>query len=174
MKNKWLTKKTITKTIDDQEVVFRKIPVGTLQKCRGLEDGIAKFLGMLLKNTDNDVEREGLQDTSGNSSWKTSAAQGHIIEMRAAQLENGIKGLMSVVTSDESMLLLSEVIVKSAYEEFEDADIPTLKDSMGIDTMIEFLKGALEASAGDYALLGKSLFQKHPKVQEVLEAMKAQ
>jgi len=173
MKN-WLGKNIVTKTIQEQEVKFRRIPVGILQKCRGLNDDVASALGMVFKDKSHDVEVEQLSTEGGGSSYKQSAAQASILSMRKTQLEQGIKSIMEALTKDDTMEILSEIIVASAWEEFSEEDVKDLKNKMDPVTMFEFLKGALEASAGDYAQLGKSLLQKNPAVKEALEKIKTE
>ncbi len=177
----WLIKKIITREIDGQEVKFRRIPVGTLQKFRIINEDVSKALTLLFKDTTHDVEVDQMstpsedRDAEGtpymSTGIKQSAAHPSIITLRTTQMEEGIKGIISALTSDESIEVLSEIIVKSAWEEFDESDIPKLKDQMDLVTMIEFLKGAFEASAGDYAQLGKSLFQKG-KVKELIDQAK--
>lgn len=177
MKN-WLNYKTITKTIDGKEVVFRRVPVGTLQKFRFMADDVSKALALLFKDTSKDVKVEQMstpsekQDAEGNAIMTTQYIQDASvpanIALRKSQLEEGIKGVVRSVMADESLEVLSEIIVKSASEEFNDSDIPLIKDQMDAATMFEFLKGAFEASAGDYSELGKSLFRKIPKLEEMV------
>lgn len=174
MNHKWLQSKVIVRKIGDREIKFRKVPVGTLQKCRHLNEDVARFIGMLFNDKKQDIEVEQITSAVGGSSYKQSAAQPSIISLRKTQTEEGIKGLLNALTSETTMELLSEIVVKSAFEEFTEADIPTLKDSIGIDDLIELLKGAFEASAGDYAKLGKSLFQKNPKMQELLSRLRSE
>jgi hypothetical protein len=174
MKHNWIQSKEVVRKIGDVEVKFRKVPIGTLQKCRNLNEDVARFVGMLCNDKKHDIEVEQITAQAGGSSYKQSAAQPSIISLRKTQTEEGIKGLLNAMTCDSTIELLSEIIVKSAYEEFTESDIPTLKDSIGVDDMIEFLKGAFEASAGDYAKLGKSLFQKNPKMQEIVAKLRAE
>lgn len=173
MKNKWASDKEITRTINGREIRFRKVPVGTLQKCRALNDNASKFLGMLFKDKTNDIEVEQIESRDGNKSFKQSAADPSIIQLRKTQTEEGIKGLLNTFTDDATLLLLSEIIVKSAYDEFTQEDIPNLKDELGLDDMIELLKGAFEASAGDYADLGKSLLRKNQMVSDALDQIRS-
>lgn len=172
MKNQWISNKEVTRTINGREIKFRKIPVGTLQKCRSLNDSVSKFLGMLFKDKSHDIEVEQLTSKDGNQSFKQSAADPSIIQLRKTQVEEGIKGLLNTITDDATMLLISEIIVKSAYDEFTLEDIPRLKDELGIDDMVELLKGAFDASAGDYAELGKSLLRKNQMVQEAMDQIR--
>lgn len=178
MKN-WLNNKTITKEIDGHQIVFRRIPVGTLQKFRFLADDVSKALALLFKDTSQDIKVEQIStpsdviDPDGTPFMSTDyiqeAAHPSNIQLRKTQLEEGIKGMINAVARDESLEVIAEIIVKSASEEFNDADIPNIKNEMDLATMIEFLKGAFEASAGDYAQLGKSLFQKIPHLKEALD-----
>lgn len=178
MKN-WLNNKVITKTIDGHEVRFRRVPVGTLQKFKFLSDDISKALAMLFKDTTHDIAIQqrsvptSLKNEDGtiamSSEYVQEAAVPANLQLRKLQMEEGIKGLMRSFMADEAMEILSEIVVKSAFEEFSDEDIPRIKTSMDPATMLEFLKGAFEASAGDYEKLGKSLFQKVAQTSGLLE-----
>ena len=180
MKN-WLNNKIITKEIDGTEVKFRRVPVGTLQKFRTINEDVARALTMLFKDTTHDVKTEQMstpsdeKDADGvpymNTNYTQEAAHPSNIQLRKTQMEEGIKGIINALTRDESMEVLCEIIIKSAYEEMEGKEPVALKDEMDLVTMIEFLKGAFEASAGDYAALGKSWFQKNPKLQGILETV---
>lgn len=171
MKN-WLNHKTVEKEIQGHTVKFRRIPIGILQKCRGLNEDVSKALAMVLKDTSHDIEVESITNESGATSFTHSAAQASIISMRKIQMEEGIKGILEAITKDTTLEIVSEIIVASAYEEFSESDVKSLKDNMDAVTMFEFLRGAFEASAGDYASLGKSLFQKNQKVQDIVEKVK--
>lgn len=182
MKN-WLETKIVTKTIDGQQVRFRKIPIGTLRKFKCVNKDVAKALTMLFKDTQHDIKVTNLSvpsevlDADGKpvltQSYEQTAAEPSIISMRKTQMEEGIKALIDAVTGEESFNVIAEVICKSAWETFSDDDIPKVQDNMGFDTVVEFVKGAIEASAGDYAELGKSLFQNNSQLQAVLERVKA-
>ena len=180
MKN-WLSNNIVEKEIDGHIVKFRRIPVGTIQKFRVVGEEVSKALALLFKDTEHDIETEELRTPSEHvdddgqpylsTGFKQQAAHPSVLSMRATQLEEGIKGIVAALTKDDSLDVLSEVIVKSAWEEFNDADIPNIKDQMDLVTMVEFLKGALEASAGDYAKLGKSWFQNNPTAKVVLAGL---
>jgi len=170
MKN-WLGKNIVTKTIQGEEVAFRRIPVGILQKCRGLNEDVAKAVGMVFKDKSHDVEIEQLT-SEGGSSYRQTAAQASVLSMRKTQIEQGIKSIMDAVTKDDTMDILCDIIVYSAWEEFSPEDAKDLKNKMDPITMFEFLKGALEASAGDYAELGKSLLQKNPTLKAAIDQVK--
>ena len=180
MKN-WLNNKIIEKEIDGVVVKFRRVPIGTLQKFRTINEDVAKALAMLFKDTSHDVEIDQMSTPSEsvdgegtpfmNTGYKQSAAQASIISLRKTQLEEGIKGIINALTRDESFEILCEVVAKSAWEEFDGVDVARIKEEVDTVTLIEFLKGAFEASAGDYAKLGKSWFQKNPKVAELLETV---
>lgn len=180
MKN-WLSNNVITKTIDGKEIKFRRVPVGTLQKFRTVGEEVAKALALLFKDTAHDVEFEDIKTPSQSKDdndvpytsnvFKQQAAHPSVLSMRKLDMEDGIKGVLNGLMKDESLEVLCEVIVKSAWEEFTDEDIPKMKDNLDAVTMIEFLKGAFEASAGDYAKLGKSWFQSNPTVQDTLGKM---
>lgn len=178
--NNWLSNNIITKTIDDREVKFRRVPVGTLQKFRIVGEEAAKALALLFKNDAHDVEFEDVKTPSQVSPsdggapymstvFKQQAAHPSVLSMRKLDMEDGIKGILNALMKDESMLVLCEVIAKSAWEEFNEEDIPQMAESLDAVTMIEFLKGAFEASAGDYAKLGKSWFQSNKTVQSALD-----
>lgn len=184
MKN-WLNTKTIKKEIDGEEVEFRRIPVGLLQKCRTLNESVSKALSMLFADKSKDVEVEQVSVPSdklgadGNPIMSSEYKQGAIhvsqASMRATQMEQGIKGIIDSVTSDDTMKILSEIIYYSAYKEFEGVSkedaISQIPEKMDTATLIQFIIGAFEASAGDYAKLGKSLFQTN-KAQELVEKAK--
>jgi hypothetical protein len=94
--------------------------------------------------------------------------------MRKIQIEEGIRGIIDAVTKDDTMEVLCEIIAKSAWKMYGDVEEDKyidIRDTMDTATFILFLKYAFEASAGDYASLGKSLLQNN-KVQEVLEVAK--
>lgn len=167
MKN-WLAKNTITKNIDGEEVKFRRIPIGILQKFRFLADDASKALALLFKDTSKDVKFE--QTTQGEASnYMQEAANPSIIQLRKVQTEEGISALLKAFTSDEAMDLLMEVIRASANEEDWPESNDEMKNGLPPTIMIEMLKGAFEASAGDYEKLGKSLFRKIPGAQDALE-----
>jgi hypothetical protein len=173
----WLTSTTVTKNIQGEDVEFRRIPVGLFQKCRTLNESVSKAMAMLFKDTTKDVEINQVSvpsDVEGQMSteYKQSAIQPAIASMRATQMEQGIKGIIDAITSEATMDVLSEIIVTSAYKTFSKDDAHRIKDEMDVATMIVFLKGAFEASAGDYAKLGKSLFQKNAKLQDVADQVK--
>lgn len=178
----WLANKVITKTIDGEEVQFRRVSAGTLQKFRTVGEAASKAIALLFKDTTHDIEVEEVKSPSQtvdpetgapymSSVFKQQAAHPSVLSMRKLDVEDGIKGIIRALTEDESMDVLSEIIVKSAWKEFEESDIETLKDKMDLITMIEFLKGAFEASAGDYAKLGKSWFQSNTAVQTALGSL---
>jgi len=181
---KWLNNKTITKTIDGEEIEFRRIPVGVFQKLRGLNESASKAISMLFKDTTKDVEIEQLSVPTDKTNpdgtpvmsteFKQAAIQSSMASMRVQQMEQGVKGLIDTLTSDDTMEVLCEIIATSAYKEFEGVDPKEIKEGMDVATMVQFLIGAFEASAGDYAKLGKSLFQKNQNLQEMVEKVKAQ
>ncbi len=183
MKN-YLTSKTITKEIDGEEVEFRRIPVGLLQECRHLNESVSKAIAMLLKDTSKDIEVEqvsvpsGEVDKEGNAimttQYKQSAVQPSIASMRALQVEQGTKGILTALTCEESLKLASRIIVASAHKTFTKEDVDAIKENMDLVTMGQFLMGAFEASAGDFSKLGKSLFQKNSKIQELMDQVKDQ
>lgn len=179
----WLTQKTIIKNIDGQDVEFRRIPVGILQKCRNLNESVAKALAMVFRDTAKDVEINQVSvpsekmDAEGkpvmSTEFKQASINPSLASQRVAQTEAGIKSLIDALTSEDTMKIVSEIIVASAYKEFSKEDTDKIKDNMDIGTVIQFLKGAFEASAGDYAKLGKSLFQANPQMQEMADRVKA-
>jgi hypothetical protein len=175
----WLNNKIVTKTIDEQEVKFRRIPVGTLQKFRFLAGDVSKALAMLFKDTSHDVKVEQLStpssmtDESGTPFMSNEvvheAAHPSTISLRKTQMEEGIKGIINTLFAEESFDVLAEVIIQSAWEECEGATTEDIKTKMPPNIAVQFLQGAFEASAGDYAELGKSWFQKNPKLKEILD-----
>lgn len=180
MKN-WLNKKVIEKDIDGEMIKFRRVPVGTLQKFRTVGDEVSKALGMLFKDTSHDVEVDQMStpsesvDNEGtpfmSSSVKQSAGHPSVLSMRKIQMEEGIKGIINAFLKDDSMEVLCEIIAKSAWEVYGDVGEDKyldIRDNMDGITFVLFLKYAFEASAGDYANLGKSLFQ-NSKLQGVLD-----
>lgn len=177
MKN-WLNNKTIAKEIDGQEVTFRRVPVGTLQKFRFLAEDVSRALALLFKDTSHDVKVEQVAtpsekvDADGapfmSTQYIQDAAHPSNIQLRKTQLEEGIKGMINAVMAEESMDVLVEIIKKSAFEEEWPEDSAKIKEEMPLDVMIQFLQGAFEASAGDFASLGKSWFQKG-KIKELLD-----
>jgi hypothetical protein len=180
MKN-WLNKKVIEKDIDGEMVKFQRVPIGTLQKFRNVSDEVSKALGMLFKDTSHDIEVKQMStpsesvDADGtpfmSSSVDQAAAHPSVLSMRKTQMEEGIRGIINAFMKDESMAVLCEIIAKSAFEEKWPEDVTEIRDSMDTATFILFLKYAFEASAGDYANLGKSLLQ-NTKVAEVLDQVK--
>lgn len=181
MKN-WRSKHTITKNIDGHDVVFQRISAGTLQKFRILNDDVSKALAILMLDTSKDAEVTQLSVPSEKQypdgtpimtqDYKQAAVSPALASMRKAQLDDGIKHLLDLVTSEQALDVLCEIIVKSAPAEFDTEDIQDIKEHMDILTMFEFLKGAFEASAGDYEKLGKSLCQKSPAIQKMAEMFK--
>jgi len=177
----WLSKKVVEKTIEGELIRFRKVPVGTLRKFRCINKDLAKALGMVFKDKSHDVTVHQVAtpsdaigtdgETIMTTAFDQGAAENSTLSMRNLQMEEGIKALINAVTDDGAFDVLAEVVVKSAWEEFTEDDIPKIQDAMPTDTLVQFLQGAFEASAGDYAKLGKSLFQNNPQVQSVLEKM---
>jgi len=182
MKN-WLSKTVIEKEIDGEMVKFRRVPIGTLQKFRNVSDEVSKALGMLFKDTSHDIEIDQMStpseslDAEGtpfmSSGFKQSAAHPSILSMRKTQMEEGIRGIINALMKDEAMEVLCEIIAKSAFDEEWPEDLMKIREEMDTATFVLFLKYAFEASAGDYANLGKSLLQNN-KVQGVLETVKDQ
>lgn len=175
----WLNNKVITKEIDGTEVKFRRVPVGTLQKFRFLAEDVSRALALLFKDTSHDIKVEQrsvpTEKTDGegapymSTEYVQEAAHPSNIQLRKTQLEEGIKGMINAVTAEESLDVLCEIIRKSAFEEEWPEDADKMKEGLPLDIMIQFLQGAFEASAGDFASLGKSLFQKNPKIKELLD-----
>ena len=180
MKN-WLSKTEIEKEIDGEKVVFRRVPVGTLQKFRHVSDDVSKGLGMLFKDDKHDHKTEQIStpsdavDSDGTPYMTTQYTEDapHVstISMRKTQIEEGIRALINAVMRDESMEVLCEIIAKSAFKEEWPDDLLTIRDEMDPVTFGLHLKYAFEASVGDYASLGKSLLQ-NTKVSEVLDQVK--
>ena len=175
----WLSTKTVEKEIEGHKITFRKVPIGTLRKFRGVNKDIAKALSMLFKDTSKDVAIHQVETPSEvigmdgkpvmTSAFDQSAAENSTLSMRNLQMEEGIKSLLNAVTDEAVLKVLAEVIVKSAWKEFTEEDIEKIPDEMPTDVLVKFLQGAFEASAGDYENLGKSLFQNNPQLQSFME-----
>jgi hypothetical protein len=178
----WLNNKIIEKEIDGHTIKFRRISVGTLQKFRVVGEEVATLLALVFKDTSKDAKVEQIEqptdkkDSTGASlatkSYVQEDAKPAIIELRARQMREGIEGLLKALTKDEALDVLAEIIVASAFEEFEESDIPKIKTELSPDLMVQFLCGAFEVSTGDFAKLGKSWCQKNPQIKEILASVK--
>lgn len=183
MAHDWLGGKTVEKEIDGTMVTFYRIPAGTLRKFNAIAGLIGKSLGVLFDSREHDSRQERIQvpsefrDDNGplyEIKSTVDAVDPKIAEVRRAQVEEGIEKFINTLVGPEAMTIMCEIIGRSAREEFKDYkdDYSKLQDILDPMTMFQMLKGAWEASAGDFAELGKSLFLQNPKVQEAVNRLK--
>lgn len=164
----WLKNKIVIKEIDGEEIKFQRIPVGILQKFKFLSDDVSKALSLVFKDTSKDSKFSQIQQGDATEIVHEAANPANI-QLRKAQMEQGIKGIVDTLFADESFEILAEVIIHSAFEECAGATPQDIKDNMDPATAVQFLMGALEASAGDFAELGKSWCRKNPQLQALLD-----
>lgn len=183
MKHNWLGGKTVEKEIDGKKVVFYKIPAGTIRKFKALSDCIGSSLSLIFDSKDKDSRTERIQipsefkDDEGalyQIKQVTDAIDPKIAEMRRVQMEKGIASFVELLTGPDAMDIACEIIGRSARDIFEDykEDYSEIQNDIDIATMVKMLQGAWEASAGDFAEMGKSLFLQNPKIQDALDKAK--
>ena len=185
--NNFCEKKSIEKEItlgdETRKVVFYAVPFGTVMKMRTVGKSLSKLITTLMTDGSKDAGSEytsavsGETDASGEAVMNTQTIVKEIspsmASLRHRQMSEAIEDLSEMLFSDDVQALLAEIIVKSASKEFMKEDQGTLFDNMDTETVILFLQGALEASAGGISGLGKFLSpQMKEKAEGVMESLK--
>ena len=172
--------------VQGEQVNFRGIPLGTIFKIRNLVEGqkaASKLLTTLFTDTTKD---SGIKTVTKlvdadkvlyDTEQTIVAIDPNIAAMRVRDKEQGIEGLIKLLTSPESEDLLAEIIIHSA-ECFDAKDMDGSKEAVAgleLPVVIELVIGSLKASSGVVSVLGKLFPQMSKsvaaKVDQVLGKM---
>ena len=159
-----------------QNINFYPLPVGILWKMRKLKGPLAKSIAaaitsMKTSGTQSSISKpEVLEGAVGEGSESnvyvaTSNEKKELSSSAVSLLYNHVEaavdGIVEAGMSDDSKEIVAEIIVSSAADFFKTPaeDKTEVFDKMPIGMALQFLKGALSASAEGLAFLGKSLPQ---------------
>jgi len=172
--------KTIEYEVQGEKVSFKGIPLKTIFKIRNLAEAnksISKLLAYWFIDKSKDAEIINTSTVADsekelyNTATNVKSVEPQIAAMRSRDLEQGISGIQSLITSPESEELLTEIIYESAAKCWEGMTPEDARDTiLGLDpaAALELLIGSLKASAGVIKVLGK-WFPQIKNVESVLE-----
>jgi hypothetical protein len=183
----FLKKSKITECeINGERVKLKGMPLGVIFKIRNLAEGnkaIAKLLATLFvdKSKDSGIQSETILADADKELYDTKQTiapiDPNIAAMRMRDLELGIEGLTSLVTSKETEELIAEIIYHCAFELYKGRGIKIDECKaelmeLGLDITLELLMGSFKASSGVLNVLGKLFPQTSKSMAEKVSEMK--
>lgn len=180
--------KSTVSEVDGTPVNFRSVPIGVLLKVRELVEAnksLAKLTAYFFvdKSKDNEVttKKEVIDAEAGvyNEVTHIGEVKPEIAAMRQRDLEQGIAGLQTLLTSPESQRLLAEIVYHSAFEVWKakgvskEEAVLAICNEVDAEVFVELVVGAVRAHKGVLKGLGK-LFLPKVDVEKELEERLAQ
>jgi len=158
---------------------FKGIPLKTIFKIRNLAEAnksISKLLAHFFTDKTKDAEVISSQELADadkalyNTHTRVAAIDTQLATIRQRELESGIAGIQSLITSPESQELFAEIIYYSVADQWKNDQGKILNQEEAIEYIkgfnvavsMELLIGAFKASSGVVKVLGK-LFPQIPK-----------